>query len=75
MLDKENLRGWLIDTHGFSGHGEPPKLDDDIRVTLCERYMDAYQRLLGRAFAPEAADVEARMQQNLRKAGLLGASA
>lgn len=72
MLDKENLRGWLIDTHGFSGHGEPPKLDDAIRTTLCERYMDAHRRLLGRDFVPEATDVLARMESNLRAAGLQG---
>ena len=24
MLDKENIRQWLIKEHGFSGHGKPP---------------------------------------------------
>lgn len=71
MLDKENLRGWLIDTHGFSGHGAPPALDDDIRVTLAERYAEAYARMLGRDFEPEVGPVGPRLEQNLREAGLL----
>ena len=38
MLDKENLRRWLIETKGFSGHGTPPALDDQIRVDLAGFY-------------------------------------
>jgi len=73
MLDKENLRGWLIETHGFSGHGEPPALDDEIRVTLAERYAEAHALMLGRPFEPEVGDVSARLEKNLADAGLLGA--
>lgn len=71
MLDKENLRGWLIETHGFSGHGTPPPLDDEIRVTLALRYAEAYAQILGRTFDAECGDVSARVQDNLRSAGLL----
>ena len=30
MLDKENIRQWLIE-QGFKGEGTPPKLSDDIK--------------------------------------------
>ncbi len=71
MLDKENLRGWLIEQHGFSGHGTPPALDDEIRVTLASRYFDAYARILGAPFEPTVGDVGDRIRDNLAAAGLL----
>lgn len=71
MLDKENLRGWLIDRHGFSGHGAPPALDDEIRVTLAKRYAELHQRLLGRPFELVVGDVGERVRRNLERAGLL----
>lgn len=71
MLDKENLRGWLIDKHGFSGHGTPPALDDDIRTTLAARYFDAYAAILGAPFEPTVGDVGARIRKNLERAHLL----
>ena len=36
MLDKENMRQWLI-SKGFSGEGTPPELEDDIRILLSEK--------------------------------------
>ena len=47
MLDKENLRKWLLD-NGFS---EPPdSLPDDQRVSLSEKYMELYKIVLGKDF-------------------------
>ena len=71
MLDKENLRQWLIDTHGFSGHGTPPPLSDDIRVRLAARYAELYTLMVGRPFRPEGGPVAPRILRNLRAAGLL----
>lgn len=71
MLDKENLREWLINAHGFSGHGTPPALDTQIRIDLARFYAALYERLLGEAFEPEVGKTEARIAQNLRNAGLL----
>ena len=70
MLDKENLRAWLIDTHGYRGDGPAPVLSDEIRLLLTRRYMDAHLRLTGKAFKPEVQDVGARLAKNLEAAGL-----
>lgn len=51
MLDKENLRRWLLD-RGFSGHGTPPALDDAIRVDLAAHYWNLTERVLGEPFTP-----------------------
>lgn len=71
MLDKENLRGWLMDVHGFKGEGEPPKLSDDIRVSLAEKYAELYQQMTGQKFEPIVGDVSQRIRGNLTAAGLL----
>lgn len=69
MLDKENLREWLMNERGFSGHGTPPALDDEIRVRLSAFYAELYERLLGRPFTPEIGPVAERVDRNLRAAG------
>ena len=68
MLDKENIRQWLID-QGFSGEGTPPKLSDEIRISLAEHYMELYKVLLGKEFVPEIGDVEKRVLRNLSDYG------
>ena len=68
MLDKENIRQWLID-QGVSGEGTPPKLSDEIRISLAEHYMELYKVLLGKEFIPELGDVEERVVRNLNKYG------
>lgn len=69
MLDKENLREWLRSERGFIGEGAPPPLDDDIRVTLCRRYMDVYERMIGAAFDPCPGPVAPRIEDALRQSG------
>ena len=49
MLDKENIRQWLIE-QGWQGQGEPPAIPDAVRIDLSEKYIDLYERLLGRSF-------------------------
>ena len=68
MLDKENIRQWLI-SQGFSGEGTPPKLSDEIRISLAEHYIELYRVLLGKEFTPEMGDVEKRVIQNLNNNG------
>jgi phosphoribosylaminoimidazole-succinocarboxamide synthase len=71
MLDKENIRQWLIKEHGFSGHGKPPALTDDVRVMLAKKYIEVFELLTGETFESKGGDVQARIEQNLRTAGLL----
>ena len=68
MLDKENVRQWLINK-GFSGEGIPPKLDDDIRILLSEKYIELYNILTGKSFTPSKGDVNIRIKNNLNNAG------
>ena len=70
MLDKENIRQWLIEK-GFSGEGTPPELSEDIRVLLSEKYMELYKVLIGNDYNPSLGDVNARIINNLTKQGLL----
>ena len=68
MLDKENIRQWLIE-QGFSGEGTPPDLSDEIRISLSEHYMKLYKVLLGKEFIPDTGDVEKRVVKNLNHYG------
>ena len=69
MLDKENIRQWLIE-RGFSGGGTPPALTDEIRVALAESYIELYTKLTGQDFYPKLGDVKSRIENNLEKAGI-----
>jgi phosphoribosylaminoimidazole-succinocarboxamide synthase len=71
MLDKENLRQWLINERGFSGHGPIPQIPDDVRVSLAEKYVAAYEQITGSAFPLNVGDVRERLEKNLRAAKLL----
>ena len=68
MLDKENMRQWLI-SKGFSGEGTPPELEDDIRILLSEKYMELFKILTGKDFIPSSGDVSNRIQNNIKNAG------
>jgi phosphoribosylaminoimidazole-succinocarboxamide synthase len=71
MLDKENVRQWLIREKGFSGQGTPPALTDDVRVMLALKYMEVYERLTGERFESQAGDVAERIRTNLATKGYL----
>jgi phosphoribosylaminoimidazole-succinocarboxamide synthase len=47
MLDKENIRQWLIRERGFSGHGPAPEIPDEVRVGLGRIYADNFERIRG----------------------------
>ena len=69
MLDKENIRQWLIE-NGFSGEGTPPKLTEEIRIFLAEQYIELFKILTGKSFEPMVGDVRERIQNNLEDAGV-----
>jgi phosphoribosylaminoimidazole-succinocarboxamide synthase len=71
MLDKENIRQWLIQTHGFSGQGQPPPLTDAVRVSLARTYVNLYEKLTGEPFRAEVGSVEERIERNLAAKGYL----
>ena len=70
MLDKENIRQWLIDKD-FSGEGTPPELTDEIRILLAEKYIELYEKLTGKEFSPSIGNVNNRINKNLIEANLL----
>ena len=51
MLDKENIRQWLI-AQGYMGEGPIPDIPDDVRLDLADVYCRLHERLLGEAFVP-----------------------
>jgi phosphoribosylaminoimidazole-succinocarboxamide synthase len=71
MLDKENIRQWLIQEHGFSGHGKPPPLTDDVRVMLATKYIEVFERLTGTPFESRVGSVADRIVANLKAKGYL----
>lgn len=56
MLDKENIRQWLIG-QGYMGDGPIPHIPDDVRLDLAMVYGRLHERLLGRPFVPPARPV------------------
>ena len=47
MLDKENVRRWLID-QGFSGYGEVPAVPRGILLDLAKTYLTVAETLIGK---------------------------
>jgi len=72
MLDKENLRQWLIQERGYMGQGPAPEIPAEARVDLARKSAMTFARLTGREFQPAVGDPIARLDANLRKAGLIG---
>jgi phosphoribosylaminoimidazole-succinocarboxamide synthase len=71
MLDKENVRQWLIRERGFQGHGALPEIPDDVRVKTAEIYLNAFERITGAPLPLEVGDVSQRLEANLAAKGYL----
>ena len=70
MLDKELIRGWLMD-RGFKGEGKAPELTEDILVKAASKYIEAYERLTGKQFEKKSESVMDRLISNLKSKGYL----
>ncbi len=64
-LDKEYVRRWLVSERGYRGEGAPPALPDEVRVEAARRYIEAFELLSGRTFAPDTSEPIARIRRNL----------
>lgn len=71
MLDKENIRQWLIRERNFSGHGTPPAIPDDVRVDLARKYLAAYEQITGAPLKVDVGDAATRVSANLKAKGYL----
>lgn len=69
-LDKEFLRQWLI-ARGWKGEGPPPEIPAQTRVDLALRYVELVELLEGRPPQLHPGPAGARLETNLRAAGLL----
>lgn len=65
MLDKERLRRWLLG-QGFSGHGAPPALSDEVRTDLAFHYWGLTEQVMGRPFSPTTGDAAPRVTAAVR---------
>lgn len=63
-FDKEYVRRYLAGL-GYQGDGLPPPLPDEVRIEASARYVEACERILGRAFEPDLSEPGARMRKNL----------
>ncbi len=67
-LDKDFVRRHYV-ALGYRGDGPPPPLPDDVRVGAAQRYIEAFERITGRAFDPSTEPPIARIKRNLHLEG------
>jgi phosphoribosylaminoimidazole-succinocarboxamide synthase len=75
QLSKEFVREWLME-HDFQGQEgeEMPDLPDTFRAKVAERYIELYETVTGRSFAPDLhPEPEKRVHAALRKYAQRGA--
>ncbi|MGQ9903041.1 MAG: phosphoribosylaminoimidazolesuccinocarboxamide synthase [Anaerolineae bacterium] len=70
-FDKEFLRKWYAE-RGYRGDGEPPAMPADFVAQVAARYIAAYEKVTGQAFAPAEVPAEPRIIRALQawRAGL-----
>jgi phosphoribosylaminoimidazole-succinocarboxamide synthase len=66
MYDKEFARLWFSD-QGYRGDGEPPQMPSEVVAAVRERYIFAYEGLLGKPFTPEFNNPQTRVVSNIQK--------
>jgi phosphoribosylaminoimidazole-succinocarboxamide synthase len=70
LFDKEFVRLAYAE-QGYRGDGEPPAMPESLWVQASQLYISIYEQLTGQAFQPGAYPVEPRLEENLRKAGVI----
>lgn len=63
-FDKEYVRRYLAGI-GFTGDGPIPPLPDDVRIEASRRYIEAFEKITGRTFAPDLEDPATRIPRHL----------
>jgi phosphoribosylaminoimidazole-succinocarboxamide synthase len=56
---------------GYRGEGEPPRVEPELWVQACKRYIQIYESLTGLGFVPGEYPVNPRIEKQLRKEGIL----
>jgi phosphoribosylaminoimidazole-succinocarboxamide synthase len=69
-FDKEFIRLEYVG-RGYRGEGEPPVMPVNLWAAASQRYIDIYERLTGESFLPGSYPIQPRLEENLKKAGLL----
>ena len=64
-IDKDHLRTWLA-ANNFTGDGEVPKVPDEIRIQVANKYIEAYELITGQKFQAQPGDVTSRIRLNLK---------
>ncbi|MCC6801735.1 MAG: phosphoribosylaminoimidazolesuccinocarboxamide synthase [Anaerolineae bacterium] len=63
-FDKEILREWFV-SQGYRGDGDIPAMPPEVIARIAERYIGAYERLTGQAFASGEQPAQARIERNM----------
>lgn len=71
MLDKENIRQWLIQERKFQGDGPLPEIPDTVRVELASKYVEAFEKITGKNLPLVVGSVAPRVTRNLAEKGYL----
>lgn len=61
-LDKEYVRRWLKSA-GYAGDGAPPRVPDEVRVEAAAKYIEAYEKITGKAFEPPYDDARRSVEE------------
>lgn len=69
-FDKEFIRMAFAD-RGYRGEGEVPVVDDSLWIQASQRYIQIYEMLTGLTFLPGTYPAQHRIEENLKKAGVL----
>jgi phosphoribosylaminoimidazole-succinocarboxamide synthase len=59
-LDKEFLREWFA-SQGYRGEGVIPKMPDEFRIQVAERYISVCEKLTGETFIPGSSPIRERI--------------